>query len=161
MIVIVGLVVLLVAVTAGFTGVITDAGPAHPLTENFERRARRCTPHRWLWARRSPRTRQIPTRGGVAESTTRLVARPSGRLRSHSVCGEPTHRQPQHHFPTRPGGAVDTHDAPRVPPSLQRALTHYLTRVADSTIKRSGATRFAFRSTSRPISRSRHGYQQD
>jgi hypothetical protein len=35
MIVIVGLVVLLVAVILGFTGVLTNAGPAHPLTENF------------------------------------------------------------------------------------------------------------------------------
>ena len=35
MIVIVGLVVLLVAVIVGFTGVLTNAGPTHPLTENF------------------------------------------------------------------------------------------------------------------------------
>ena len=35
MIVIVGLVVLLAAVVVGFTGVLTNAGPAHPLTENF------------------------------------------------------------------------------------------------------------------------------
>ena len=35
MIVIVGLVVLLAAVIVGFTGVLTNAGPAHPLTENF------------------------------------------------------------------------------------------------------------------------------
>jgi hypothetical protein len=35
MIVIVGLVVLLVAVIVGFTGVLTNAGVAHPLTENF------------------------------------------------------------------------------------------------------------------------------
>ena len=35
MIVIVGLVVLLVAVIVGFTGVLTNAGTAHPLTENF------------------------------------------------------------------------------------------------------------------------------
>src|SRR6476469_6671179 len=35
MIVIVGLVVLLVAVMVGFTGVLANAGPAHPLTENF------------------------------------------------------------------------------------------------------------------------------
>ena len=35
MIVIVGLVVLLVAVIVGFTGVLTNAGPAHPLTKNF------------------------------------------------------------------------------------------------------------------------------
>ena len=35
MIVIVGLVILLVAVIVGFTGVLTNAGPAHPLTENF------------------------------------------------------------------------------------------------------------------------------
>ena len=35
MIVIVGLVVLLVAVIVGFTGVMTNAGAAHPLTENF------------------------------------------------------------------------------------------------------------------------------
>ena len=35
MIVIVGLVVLLVAVILGFTGVLTNAGAAHPLTENF------------------------------------------------------------------------------------------------------------------------------
>jgi hypothetical protein len=35
MIVIVGLVFLLVAVVVGFTGVLTNAGPAHPLTENF------------------------------------------------------------------------------------------------------------------------------
>src|SRR6478735_1267487 len=35
MIVIVGLIVLLVAVIVGFTGVLTNAGPAHPLTENF------------------------------------------------------------------------------------------------------------------------------
>ena len=35
MLVIVGLVVLLVAVIVGFTGVLTNAGPAHPLTENF------------------------------------------------------------------------------------------------------------------------------
>ena len=35
MIVIVGLVVLLVAVIVGFTGVLTNAGPTHLLTENF------------------------------------------------------------------------------------------------------------------------------
>ncbi len=35
MIVIVGLVVLLVAVIVGFTGALTNAGAAHPLTENF------------------------------------------------------------------------------------------------------------------------------
>jgi hypothetical protein len=35
MIVIVGLVVLLVAVIVGVTGVLINAGPAHPLTENF------------------------------------------------------------------------------------------------------------------------------
>ena len=35
MIVIVGLVVLLVAVIVGFAGVLSNAGPAHPLTENF------------------------------------------------------------------------------------------------------------------------------
>jgi len=35
MIVIVGLVVLLVAVIGGFTGVPTNAGPDHLLTENF------------------------------------------------------------------------------------------------------------------------------
>ena len=35
MIVIVGLVVLLVAVIVGVTGVLTNAGAAHPLTENF------------------------------------------------------------------------------------------------------------------------------
>ncbi len=35
MIVIVGLVVLLVAVIVGFTGVLTNAGPAHPLIESF------------------------------------------------------------------------------------------------------------------------------
>ena len=35
MIVIVGLVVLLIAVIVGFTGVLTNAGPAHPLPENF------------------------------------------------------------------------------------------------------------------------------
>jgi hypothetical protein len=34
-IVIIGLVVLLVAVIVGFTGVLANAGPAHPLTENF------------------------------------------------------------------------------------------------------------------------------
>ena len=35
MIVIGGLVVLLVAVIVGFIGVLINAGPAHPLTENF------------------------------------------------------------------------------------------------------------------------------
>ena len=35
MIVIVGLVVLLVAMVIGFTGVLTNAGSTHPLTENF------------------------------------------------------------------------------------------------------------------------------
>jgi len=35
MIVIVGLIVLLAAVIVGFTGVLTNAGPAHPLPENF------------------------------------------------------------------------------------------------------------------------------
>ena len=35
MLVIVGLVVLVVAVIVGFTGVLTNAGPDHPLTENF------------------------------------------------------------------------------------------------------------------------------
>jgi hypothetical protein len=35
MMVIVGLIVLLVAVIVGFTGVLTNAGAAHPLTENF------------------------------------------------------------------------------------------------------------------------------
>jgi hypothetical protein len=36
MILIIGLVVLLVAVAVGFTGVLTNTGPAHPLTENFD-----------------------------------------------------------------------------------------------------------------------------
>lgn len=36
MLVIVGLVVLLVAVIVGFTGALLNAGPAHPLTENFD-----------------------------------------------------------------------------------------------------------------------------
>ena len=35
MIVIVGLIVLLIAASVGFTGVLANAGPAHPLTENF------------------------------------------------------------------------------------------------------------------------------
>ena len=35
MLVIFGLVVLLAAVIVGFTGVLTNAGAAHPLTENF------------------------------------------------------------------------------------------------------------------------------
>ena len=35
MIVIIGLIVLLVAVIVGFTGVLTNAGAAHSLTENF------------------------------------------------------------------------------------------------------------------------------
>ena len=35
MLVIVGLVVLLIAVIVGFTGVLTNAGAAHPLSENF------------------------------------------------------------------------------------------------------------------------------
>ena len=35
MIVIVGLVVLLAAVIVGFTGVLTNAGARHPMTENF------------------------------------------------------------------------------------------------------------------------------
>jgi hypothetical protein len=35
MIVIVGLIVLLIAAIVGFTGVLLNAGPAHPLTENF------------------------------------------------------------------------------------------------------------------------------
>ena len=35
MIVIVGLVVLFVAVIVGFAGVLSNAGPAHPLPENF------------------------------------------------------------------------------------------------------------------------------
>src|SRR3984957_11491707 len=35
MIVIVGLVVLLFAVIIGFIGVLNNAGPAHPLSENF------------------------------------------------------------------------------------------------------------------------------
>jgi hypothetical protein len=35
MIIIVGLVVLLAAVVVGVTGVLTNAGPANPLTENF------------------------------------------------------------------------------------------------------------------------------
>ena len=35
MIVIVGLIVLLIAAIVGFTGVLANAGPAHPLTENF------------------------------------------------------------------------------------------------------------------------------
>ena len=35
MLVIVGLVFLLVAMIVGFTGVLTNAGPAHPLPENF------------------------------------------------------------------------------------------------------------------------------
>jgi len=34
-IVIVGLIVLLIAAIVGFTGVLANAGPAHPLTENF------------------------------------------------------------------------------------------------------------------------------
>lgn len=36
MIVIVGLVVLLVAMAVGFTGVLTNSGPAHPMTESFD-----------------------------------------------------------------------------------------------------------------------------
>src|SRR6476469_4569937 len=35
MIVIVGLIVLLIAAIVGFTGVLANAGPAHPLSENF------------------------------------------------------------------------------------------------------------------------------
>ncbi|MGB8403852.1 MAG: hypothetical protein WCE30_07280 [Mycobacterium sp.] len=35
MIVIIGLIVLLIAVIVGFTGVLANAGPAHLLTENF------------------------------------------------------------------------------------------------------------------------------
>ncbi|MBN3511930.1 hypothetical protein JYB55_24170 [Mycolicibacterium septicum] len=35
MIVIVGLVVLIVAVVVGFAGVLTNSGPAHPLTDGF------------------------------------------------------------------------------------------------------------------------------
>jgi hypothetical protein len=35
MIVIIGLIVLLLAVIVGFTGVLANAGPTHPLTENF------------------------------------------------------------------------------------------------------------------------------
>ncbi|QPG71846.1 MULTISPECIES: hypothetical protein [Mycobacteriaceae] len=35
MIVIIGLVVLLMAMIAGFAGVLTNSGAAHPLTENF------------------------------------------------------------------------------------------------------------------------------
>jgi hypothetical protein len=35
MIVIVGLIVLLIAAIVGFTGVLANAGSAHPLTENF------------------------------------------------------------------------------------------------------------------------------
>ncbi|ART73651.1 MULTISPECIES: hypothetical protein [Mycobacterium] len=36
MVLVIGLVVLLVAVVVGFTGVLANAGPAHPLTENFD-----------------------------------------------------------------------------------------------------------------------------
>ena len=89
MIVIVGLVVLLVAVIVGFMGVLTNAGAAHPLTENFavfgyhvtgstgtlvpvrdrgrrggdagsERVAGRCSAHRGPRARRPTRTRKGP-----------------------------------------------------------------------------------------------------
>jgi hypothetical protein len=35
MIVIIGLIVLLMAVIVGFAGVLSNAGPAHPLAENF------------------------------------------------------------------------------------------------------------------------------
>ena len=44
MLVIVGLVVLVVAVIVGFTGVLTNAGPAHPLTR--ELRGVRLSRHR-------------------------------------------------------------------------------------------------------------------
>ena len=118
MIVIVGLVVLLVAVIVGFTGVLTNAGPAHPLTENFsvfgyhvtgstgtlflvrdrgrrggdagtERVAGRCAAHRGPRARRPTRTQKVPTRNGVSEPGARPTARtPAGR-RSQWLCGEP------------------------------------------------------------------------
>ena len=115
MIVIVGLVVLLVAVIVGFTGVLTNAGPAHPLPENFAvfgyhvtgstgtlflfgivvrggdagtvRVAGRGAAHRGPRARRSTRTQKVPTRDGVSEPGARPTARtPAGR-RGQWVCG--------------------------------------------------------------------------
>ena len=117
MIVIVGLVVLLVAVIVGFTGVLTNAGPAHPLTENFSVfgyhvtgstgtlflfgivvgavamlglsvSAGRCPAHRGPRARRPTRTKKVPTRNGISEPGARPTARtPAGR-RSHWLTGE-------------------------------------------------------------------------
>ena len=104
MIVIVGLVVLLVAVIVGFTGVLTNAGAAHPLTENFSvfgyhvtgstgtlflfgivvgavamlglsRVAGRCAAHRGPRARRPTRTQKVPARNGVSEPGPRPTAR--------------------------------------------------------------------------------------
>ena len=118
MIVIVGLVVLLVAVIVGFTGVLTNAGAAHPLTENFSvfgYHVTGSTGTLFLFgivigavamlglsvllagARRTAgrgrdarhELERLPTRNGVLEPRPRPTARtPAGR-RNHRLTGEP------------------------------------------------------------------------
>jgi hypothetical protein len=104
MIVIVGLVILLAAAIVGVTGVLTNAGPAHRLTENFivfgyhvtgstgtsflfgivvgavgmlglSVFAGRCSAHRGPRARRPARTQKLPSRNGAAEPRPRQTAR--------------------------------------------------------------------------------------
>ncbi len=117
MIVIVGLVVLLVAVIVGFTGVLTNAGPAHPLTENFSLFGYHVTgstgtlflfgivvgavamlglsvllagARRTAGRGRDARheLNKVPTRNGVSEPGARPTARtPAGR-HSHWLTGE-------------------------------------------------------------------------
>src|ERR1700681_1690865 len=103
MIVIVGLVVLLAAVIVGFLGVLTNAGAAHPLTENFSVLGYHVTGStgtlflsgivvgavaRGRRARRPTRTHEVPTRDGVSEPAARPTARtPAGR-RGQWRCGE-------------------------------------------------------------------------
>ncbi len=117
MIVIVGLVVLLVAVVVGFIGVLTNAGAAHPLTENFSLFGYHVTgstgtlflvgivvgavamlglsvllagARRTAGRGRDARheTNKVPTRNGVSEPGARPTSRtPAGR-RSHWLNGD-------------------------------------------------------------------------
>ncbi len=118
MIVIVGLVVILVAVIVGFTGVLTNAGPAHPLTENFSLFGYHVTGSTGTLflsgivvgavamlglsvllagarrtagegPRRPTRTNKVPARNGISEPGARPTARtPTGR-HNHGLNREP------------------------------------------------------------------------
>jgi hypothetical protein len=117
MIAIVGLVVLLVAVIVGFTGVLTNAGAAHSLTENFSLFGYHVTGSTGTLflsgivvgavamlglsvllagarrtagrGRQSARTAKVATRNGVSEPGTRPTARTPAGQRGQWRCGQP------------------------------------------------------------------------